>query len=454
MKTNFIGKLSIIALGAAVLLGLAPAVLADGSPYASTASYSDLTQSSVMLNGFVNPNGLSTTAWFEYGTSNSLGQTSSIFSAGNVSYQTSVSSSISNLNPNSTYYYRVVAKNAYGIGQGSILSFSTGNSFYYSQPTSNSPIVTTGSATLSSSNSVTFYGSVNPNNSYTTTWFEYGPTASLGSASQATGVSSNSSYVNTSASAFNLNANTTYYYRAVAQNSFGNAYGSILNIYTGNSNNNAVVANNQDLNGLSDSLSKLNLALSGFGKTVDNSNPATDKKTVAEKVAQISSTSNGSAKVTLTADKSALKSGDTFVITSEINAITDINKANLQINLDPSLVFDSSAAQAFSKNGNTITFDISDIAANGVRTVKLNVHLSKDVDTSKIAKITTTSALNFSDSTGKDSTPLLTSMDIKVGGQGLFASIFGALSWSNGLTIFLIVALILLIVVATKRLMV
>jgi hypothetical protein len=453
MKMNSIGKLSIVALGAIVLLGLAPAVLADGAPYVSTASYSNLSQSSVTLNGLVNPNGLSTTAWFEYGTSNSLGQTGSTFLTGNVSYQTSFSSSISNLNSNSTYYYRIFAKNAYGTSQGSISSFSTSNS-YYNQPTSNYPIVTTSSATLLSSNSVTFYGSVNPNNSYTTTWFEYGPTSSLGNASQSTSISSNSSYVNTSANAFNLNSNNTYYYRAVAQNSFGNAYGSILSIYTGNSNNNTQVTNNQDLSGLSDSLSKLNSALSGFEKNADNSNPATDKKTTVEKVTQASSIGNDSAKLILTSDKSTLKSGDTFVITAEINAIKDLNKIGLQINLDPSLVFDSSADSAFSKNGNTITFDISDIAAKGVQIIKLNVHLSKDADNSKVTKVTTTGALNFSDSTGKDSIPLLTSLDVKVGGQGLFASVSGALSWSSGLTIFLIIALILLMAVATKRLMV
>lgn len=455
MKMNFIGKLYVTALGAVVLLGLTPVALvsaqSSGAPYVSTTSYSDLTQSSVTLNGFVNPNGLSTTAWFEYGTSNSLGQTSSTFSAGNVSYQTSVSSNISNLNPGNTYYYRVVAKNVYGTSQGSILSFSTGNSSYYNQSNGNYPIVATGSATLLSSNSATFYGSVNPNNSYVTTWFEYGPTASLGNSSQATSISSNSSYVNTSASAFNLNANTTYYYRAVAQNSFGNAYGSILSIYTGS--NNTFTTNNQDLSGLSTSLSKLNPTLSEVGKTVDNG-PVADTKAIVEKVVQVSSTSNDSAKLTLTADKSALKSGDAVVITAEINAITDINKASLQINLDPSLVFDSSVAPAFNKNGNTITFDINDIAANGVRTVKLNTHLSKDTDTSKVTKATTTGVLNFSDSTGKDSAPLLTSLDVKVGSQGLFASIFGALNWGSGLTIFLIVALILLIVVATKRLMV
>lgn len=455
MKNNLLSKFSIIALGAVVLLNLVPTVLvsaqSNSAPYATTESHSNLTQSSVTLNGLVNPNGSSTTAWFEYGiSSNSLNQRSSDFSIGNANYQTSISSGIFNLNVNSTYYYKMVARNAYGTNQGNLFSFSTGStSGSYTPSTGNFPLVTTNSANLISSNGVTFYGSVNPNNAYTTTWFEYGPTTSLGNISQNQVINSGSSYVTTSASVFNLNANTTYYYRVVAQNYFGNAYGSVRNIYV--SNNTAVVANNQDLNGLSNTLSQLDSALSGLVKTVAN-RPATDTQTIVERVVQVSSAGNGLAKLTLVADRPALKSGDAVVITAEINALADISKASLQINLDPSLVFDSSVASVFNKNGNIITYTLGNIAAKDVQVVKLNAHLSKDADISKIAKVTTIGVLNYSDSTGAAMTPLFASLDANVGSPSLFASVFGAFSWGSGLAIFLIVLLILLVVVAVKKL--
>ena len=422
------------------------------APYVATASYTNLIQSSVTLNGSVNPNGSSTTAWFEYGTSNSLGQTSSIFSVGNANFQTSVSSSILNLNSNSTYFYRAVAQNAYGTSQGSIFSFSTGST--YVPPTGNSPLVTTSSANLISSNGATLYGSINPNNTYTTAWFEYGQSTSLGNTTSTQTIGSGNSYITTTAGVYNLNANTTYYYRAVAQNSFGNAYGSILSFTTqGNTSNTTVVTNNQDLSGLSNSLSQLNLALSGLVRTVAN-RPATNTQTIVERVVQVTSAGNGLAKLTLTADKDALKSGDAVVITAEIDALTDINKASLQINLDPSLVFDSSIASVFNKNGNIITYSLGNIAANSVTTVKINAHLSKDADISKVTKVTTTGTLNYSDSAGTVMAPLFPSLDVNVGGSSLFASIFGAFGWGSGLTILLIALLILLIAIAVRRLMV
>lgn len=91
-----------------------------------------------------------------------------------------------------------------------------------------SPYVTTGTATAITSNSVTFNGSVNADNMPTSVWFEYGTDASL------RGSSSVSAYRFTSGNSGNIVANvsglyphTTYYFRAVAQNSDGRAYGNI-----------------------------------------------------------------------------------------------------------------------------------------------------------------------------------------------------------------------------------
>lgn len=421
------------------------------APYAATAAYSNLSQSSVMLNGSVNPNGSSTTAWFEYGTSNSLGQVSPTFSVGNGNSQSSVSSSIFSLNANSTYSYRVVAQNAYGTSQGSIFSFSTGST--YVPPTGNSPLVTTNSATLISSNAATFFGSVNPNNSSTTTWFEYGSTTSLGNTTQAQAIGSGSSYISTTASALNLSANTTYYYRAVAQNSFGNAYGSILSIYTGNNNNVTVVSNNTDLSGVQNSLSQLSLALSGLiGKLGTNTNNNSTNTTV---IRTVLANAGSLAKLTISADKTALNTNDKVVITVQVDPLGDIAKAILQVKLDPFLVFESTTASSFTKTDNTITYNLGSVPAGTTQIVRITAHLSNDFSSStNNSKVTTTATLNYSDANGTAMTPLFSSLDVNVGNSGLFASIFGAFGWGSGLTILLIAALILLIAIAVRRLMV
>jgi len=89
------------------------------------------------------------------------------------------------------------------------------------------PTVTTGSATSKTLSSAMLTGTVNPNSATSTTWFEYGVSSGsyTGSATAQTltGITTTSAVY---ASLSGLTANTTYYYRAAAQNSAGTSYGS------------------------------------------------------------------------------------------------------------------------------------------------------------------------------------------------------------------------------------
>ena len=97
------------------------------APTVTTGSATDVTTNSATLNGTVNANGLSTTAWFEYGeTSGSYGSTSSTQSAGG-SNDATVSIGISGLSVGKTYYYRIAAQNSAGTTYGSKMSFTTSN---------------------------------------------------------------------------------------------------------------------------------------------------------------------------------------------------------------------------------------------------------------------------------------------------------------------------------------
>lgn len=101
------------------------------APSVNTKEATSITDSSARLNANVNPNGSMTSYWFEY-SSDSLLSVVLVSSTpeqslndGNTTM--SVLANISNLNNNTKYYYRAVAKNQYGIIRGDTMSFTTRN---------------------------------------------------------------------------------------------------------------------------------------------------------------------------------------------------------------------------------------------------------------------------------------------------------------------------------------
>lgn len=198
--------------------GNLPSVTTNAPTYTSGSSW-------VMLNGYVNPNGTSdTTRWFEWGTqsyslSNSTTHLSQGASAGNFT------DTVSNLSSNTTYYYRAVAQNSAGTVYGGIQSFVTTDSSGSQQP-----FVSTNVATNTGQNSATLNCYVNPYNTSATRWFEWGTTQSLGFTTVK--LSHGSTASNAQETITGLLANTTYYFRCTAQNSYGTSYGSILSFVT------------------------------------------------------------------------------------------------------------------------------------------------------------------------------------------------------------------------------
>jgi uncharacterized repeat protein (TIGR01451 family) len=95
------------------------------APLVTTKAATYIYQNSALLNGNVNPNGGLTNAWFEWGTTPSLGNSTAYQPLGNQAVGYDVSFAITNLQPNTTYYFRINAQNPYGISRGNILSFTT-----------------------------------------------------------------------------------------------------------------------------------------------------------------------------------------------------------------------------------------------------------------------------------------------------------------------------------------
>ena len=202
---------------------------APPTPVVVTGSATGISNVGATLNGTVNPNGLATEAWFEWGTSSTLA-TFDNTAKQNLAAGTSVdnvSASISGLSIGTPYYFRMVASNSSGVSKGAIHNFSV---------TAQRPTVTTLAADNLATNSATLHGGVNPNSLNTLAWFEYGTDNSLATFTKTSdvGIGSGSAVVPTSANISGLATGGTVYFRAAASNSAGEQKGSILSLSTVN----------------------------------------------------------------------------------------------------------------------------------------------------------------------------------------------------------------------------
>jgi len=93
------------------------------APSATTGGAS-VSGGSATLNGSVNPNGLGTSFYFEFGTTADYGQQTPPRSAGSGTSAVSVSAALSGLAENATYHYRLVA-----VGPGGALSIGADRTF-------------------------------------------------------------------------------------------------------------------------------------------------------------------------------------------------------------------------------------------------------------------------------------------------------------------------------------
>jgi hypothetical protein len=172
---------------------------------------------SATLNGSVNPSGLTTTVYFQYGTTTSYGHTTaSQTKTGNTSQ--SVTANLSGLAASTTYHFRIVATNSAGTRYGSDRTFTTLSA-------TGPPVVITNPATNVAKSSATLNGSVDPHGLSTSVHFQYGTSTSYGSTT-ANQTKTGNTYQSVSANISGLSASRTYHFRIVGTNSGGTRYGS------------------------------------------------------------------------------------------------------------------------------------------------------------------------------------------------------------------------------------
>ena len=188
-----------------------------GPPVAITNPATLIASFSAKLNGSVNPHGLTTSVYFQYGTTNSYGLTTAPQSrTGNTALN--ISANISGLTASTTYHFRIVTTNSAGTRYGSDRTFTT-------LPPIGFPIVTTKPATNVATFAATLNGLLDPHGLTTSVYFQCGITTNYGRTTAVQSQTGNT-FRNIAANINGLARNTTYHFRIVATNSVGTRYGS------------------------------------------------------------------------------------------------------------------------------------------------------------------------------------------------------------------------------------
>lgn len=112
-------------LAVAIASAGSPASAAPSPPAVTTGSPSNVSQTNATLSGTVDPNGQSTTFFFQYGTTTAYGTQTTSRDVGSGSSPISVHRGIVGLTANTTYHYRLVAQSSAGTTNGADQTLTT-----------------------------------------------------------------------------------------------------------------------------------------------------------------------------------------------------------------------------------------------------------------------------------------------------------------------------------------
>jgi Ca2+-binding RTX toxin-like protein len=191
------------------------------APSVKTGGATEIGPAHANVAGVVDPNGLETSWFVEFGRTTSYGARTAPRSAGAGGSPVGIGVTLDNLAAGVTYHYRVVASNEAGAARGADAAFRTDPA----------PAVRTRSPQSVSGTSAVLAADVNPGGRPTTVWFDYGTSTSYGARTEARTVDGSRS-VNVRIGLAGLRPGTVYYVRAVARSDAGTVGGGGISFRT------------------------------------------------------------------------------------------------------------------------------------------------------------------------------------------------------------------------------
>jgi hypothetical protein len=225
-------------------------------PGITTEAPTEISRTAATLKGTFEPNGLvANDTYFQWGPTTSYGHSTSLESWSHGQSKASVTRSVTELAPETTYHYRLVTLNT---SFPETQTYGTDREFQ----TPDRPNVATKPATGIGETGVTLNATVNPEGLEAKYWFEYGPTVAYGTKTAETSAGSGSSAVEVSKAVSGLKGGVKYHFRIVASDSERTRYGQDEVVET-----DAVTNGNLTAMKLTDPFNETTSAVSNFGSS-------------------------------------------------------------------------------------------------------------------------------------------------------------------------------------------
>jgi len=218
-KTTYHYRLVASSAGGATTFGLDATFVtsATPAPTVATGAATSVGFASATVAGSLNPEGVPTTYYFQYGTTPGYGTKTAVQSAQPGTSTQAVNDQLTGLAAATIYHYRLVATSAGGTVVGSDATFTTTKT--------PAPVVLTAAPTSVSTTSATVNATVNPSGVATNYYFQYGTTSGYGHDTTTHSAGSGTTATAFSSAVSALTPGTTYHYRVVAVSAGGTVVG-------------------------------------------------------------------------------------------------------------------------------------------------------------------------------------------------------------------------------------